>query len=191
MIVDRAIYREGRRVAEPGDLAEMADTCRHGGGMAWIGLVSPTAEEFESVTREFALHELAVEDAINAHQRAKLERYGDTLFCVLRPARYVDETETVEFGEVHVFAGPEFVVTVRHGEKPDLAGVRRSLEARPDLMRRGLDRRPARDHEPRRRRLRARRGRRRRTTSTRSRTRSSGAASAPACRGASTSSPVR
>ncbi len=137
MIVDRAIYREGRRIAEPGDLAEMADTCRHGGGLAWIGLVSPTAEEFESVTREFALHELAVEDAIDAHQRAKLERYGDTLFCVLRPARYVDETETVEFGEVHVFAGPEFVVTVRHGAKPDLAGVRRSLEARPDLMRRG------------------------------------------------------
>ena len=82
-------------------------------------------EEFAEVTREFDLHELAVEDAVNAHQRSKLERYGDTLFCVLRPARYIDETETVEFGEVHVFAGPHFVITVRHGEAPDLAAVRR------------------------------------------------------------------
>ena len=63
-------------------------------------------EEFDAVAREFGLHELAVEDAVNAHQRPKLERYGDTLFFVLRPARYIDETETVEFGEVHVFAGP-------------------------------------------------------------------------------------
>jgi len=74
---------------------------------------------------------------VNAHQRAKLERYGDTLFCVLRPARYIDEAETVEFGEVHVFAGPQFVITVRHGEAPDLGDIRRGLEARPDLLRRG------------------------------------------------------
>ena len=137
MIVDRAIYRDGRRVAEPSDLAEMAAACRDGGGIAWIGLYRPTHEEFAEVAREFDLHELAVEDAVNAHQRAKLERYGDTLFCVLRPARYIDETETVEFGEVHVFAGPHFVITVRHGEAPDLAAVRRELEARPDLLRRG------------------------------------------------------
>ena len=84
----------------------------------------PSAEEFTAVAREFELHELAVEDAVHAHQRPKLERYGDTLFLVLRPARYVDETETVEFGEVHVFAGPQFVITVRHGEAPDLASVR-------------------------------------------------------------------
>jgi magnesium transporter len=137
VIVARAIYRDGRRVSEPGDIAEMADTCRQGGGIAWIGLVRPTHEEFDQVTREFALHELAVEDAVNAHQRAKLERYGDTLFCVLRPARYIDETETVEFDEVHVFAGPEFVITVRHGEGPDLAAIRAALETRPDLLRRG------------------------------------------------------
>ena len=137
MIVDRAIYRDGERVAAPQDLAEMAAACRDGGGIAWLGLYRPTHEEFADVTREFALHELAVEDAVSAHQRAKLERYGDTLFCVLRPARYIDETETVEFGEVHVFAGPQFVITVRHGEAPDLAAVRRGLEARPDLLRRG------------------------------------------------------
>jgi magnesium transporter len=85
----------------------------------------------------FDLHDLAVEDAVKAHQRSKLERYGDTLFCVLRPARYIDETETVEFDEVHVFAGPQFVVTVRHGDAPGLAEVRAALEARPHLLRRG------------------------------------------------------
>jgi magnesium transporter len=137
VIVDRAIYRDGTRVAAPQDLAEMAAACRDADGIAWLGLYRPTREEFADVTREFALHELAVEDAVGAHQRAKLEYYGETLFCVLHPARYIDETETVEFGEVHVFAGPRFVITVRHGHAPDLAAVRRSLETRPDLLRRG------------------------------------------------------
>jgi magnesium transporter len=137
VIVNRAVYRDGERVAAPEDFRSMAESCRADGGIAWIGLYRPTREEFDEVTREFALHELAVEDAVNAHQRAKLERYGDTLFCVLRPARYIDETETVEFGEIHVFAGPNFVITVRHGEAPDLGVVRRGLESRPDLLRRG------------------------------------------------------
>src|SRR6187200_1622344 len=120
------MYRDGERVLEPEDFSEMAAACRDGGGIAWIGLYRPTHEEFADVAREFGLHELAVEDAIGAHQRAKLDYYGETLFCVLHPARYIDETETVEFGEVHVFAGPQFVITVRRG-----------LEARPDLLRRG------------------------------------------------------
>jgi magnesium transporter len=137
VIVGRAIYRDGERVLEPQDFAEMAAACRDGGGIAWIGLYRPTHDEFADVAREFGLHELAVEDAVNAHQRAKLEHYGETLFCVLHPARYIDETETVEFEEVHVFAGPQFVITVRHGQAPDLAAVRRGLEARPDLLRRG------------------------------------------------------
>jgi magnesium transporter len=137
VIVARAIYRDGRRVSEPGDIAEMADTCRAGGGIAWIGLVRPTHEEFGEVTREFALHELAVEDAVNAHQRAKLERYGDTLFIVLRPARYLDDVEQVEFGELHVFIGPDFAITIRHAESPDLARVRRRVEAAPDLLAKG------------------------------------------------------
>jgi magnesium transporter len=137
VIVDRAIYRDGQRAAEPADLSDMDQLCRATGGIAWVGLYRPTPEEFDAVAREFGLHELAVEDAVHAHQRAKLERYDDTLFCVLRPARYIDETETVEFGEVHVFAGPHFVVTVRHSEAPDLAEIRRGLESRPDLLRRG------------------------------------------------------
>ncbi len=137
MIVNQAIYRDGQRVAEPDDLAGMAEAARVEGGIAWIGLYRPTFEEFAEVTQQFGLHELAVEDAVHAHQRSKLERYGDTVFLVLRPARYLEDTETVEFGEVHVFAGPHFVVTVRHSETPDLAEVRKGLEARPDLLRRG------------------------------------------------------
>jgi magnesium transporter len=137
VIVDRAIYREGKRTPAPDTLAELNTACRSGAGIAWIGLYRPDEREFANLAREFDLHELAVEDAVQAHQRPKLERYGDTLFLVLRPARYIDETETVEFGEVHIFAGPQFVITVRHAEAPDLHRVREKLEARPDLLNRG------------------------------------------------------
>jgi magnesium transporter len=137
VIVNRSIYVDGHRVTEPHDWTEMRSAVRQENGIVWIGLYRPSEEEFSAVAREFGLHELAVEDAVHAHQRPKLERYGQTLFCVLRPARYIDETETVEFSEVHVFAGPWFVVTVRHGEAPDLGEVRSSLETRPDLLRRG------------------------------------------------------
>jgi magnesium transporter len=134
MIVHSAIYIDGQRAAEPRSLQE---TARERGGIAWIGLYKPTEEEFESVAEEFELHPLAVEDAVEAHQRPKLERYGETLFVVLRPARYLDESETVEFGEIHVFVGPGFVVTVRHGEASALEEVRRRLEGNPELLRRG------------------------------------------------------
>jgi magnesium transporter len=137
MIVDRAIYRDGRRTAEPLEVGHTDPAFGADAGLAWVGLYRPTEQEFAAVAAEFGLNELAVEDAVHTHQRPKLERrYGNTLFCVLRPARYVDETETVEFSEVHVFAGPHFVVTVRHGEAPDIAAVRRALESRPDLLRR-------------------------------------------------------
>jgi magnesium transporter len=137
VIAGCAIYRDGVRIATPHDLKGVGAACRANGGVAWIGLVEPTQEEFDTVAAEFGLHELAVEDAVGAHQRAKLERYGETLFCVLRPARYIDETETVEFGELHVFAGADFVITVRHGEVAGLSSVRESMEARPDLLKRG------------------------------------------------------
>ena len=137
MIIDSAVYRDGRRVAEPEDFAELHDACRGGSAVAWLGLYEPNSVEFDSVAREFDLHELAVEDAVKAHQRPKLERYGDTLFLVLRPARYIDETETVVFGEVAIFVGPSFVITVRHGDAPELGPVRTRLETRPDLLERG------------------------------------------------------
>jgi magnesium transporter len=137
MIVDSAIYVDGLRTAEPKTLRETYDAAHEQHGVAWIGLYKPTEEEFASVAQEFGLHELAVEDAIQAHQRPKLDRYGDTLFVVLRAARYLDRPETVQFGEVHVFAGMDFVVTVRHGDSPDLHGVRERMERETDLLRRG------------------------------------------------------
>ncbi len=118
MIVNNAIYVDGRRTAEPRSLQETYEACRERRGVAWIGLYRPTEEEFASVAGEFGLHPLAVEDAIQAHQRPKLERYGETLFIVLRAARYLDESETVEFGELHVFVGADFVVAVRTASHP-------------------------------------------------------------------------
>jgi magnesium transporter len=139
MIVDNAIYVDGRRTAEPSSLHDTHEAVRRQGGLAWIGLHAPTEEEFSSVAGEFGLHPLAVEDAVKAHQRPKIERYAGTLFVVLRPARYVDETETVEFGEVHVFVGEDFVVTVRHGEASELGRVRGRLEDDPELLRLGSE----------------------------------------------------
>jgi len=136
MIVDNAIYVDGYRAAEPFSLQQTYEACRERRGLAWIGLYKPTEEEFSSVAGEFGLHPLAVEDAIKAHQRPKIERYDGTLFVVLKTARYVDETETVEFGEIHAFVGRDFVVTVRHGEASALDRLRRRLESQPELLKR-------------------------------------------------------
>ncbi len=127
----------GQRTAVPRSLDETYELLRQHHGMAWIGLYRPDADEIRSVAREFDLHPLAVEDAVAAHQRPKLERYGTTLFTVLRPARYLDAEEEVEFGEVHVFTGDGFVVTIRHAESPDLRRVRDRLERTPELLRLG------------------------------------------------------
>jgi magnesium transporter len=136
-LVENAVYVDGRRTANPASLEETYQLLRERKGMAWIGLYRPDVDELRSVAREFELHGLAVDNAIAAHQRPKLERYGHTLFAVLRPARYLDDVEKVEFGELHVFVGPDFVVTVRHAESPDLAQVRRRLEQTPELLRLG------------------------------------------------------
>jgi len=136
-LVDNAVYVDGRRSADPTSLNETYELLRARCGMAWIGLYRPDLQEIRSVAKEFDLHPLAVEDAITAHQRAKLERYGTTLFTVLRPARYLDDVEEVEFGELHIFTGEDFVVTIRHAEAPDLGRVRRRLEATPALLKLG------------------------------------------------------
>ena len=137
VIVDNAIYVDGRRTVEPDSLQETYEAVRERRGVAWIGLYRPTQEEFSSVAEEFGLHHLAVEDATEAHQRPKLERYGRSIFVVLKPARYLDEKERVEFGEIHIFVGEDFVITVRHSEAPDVGDVRKGLEADPELLRRG------------------------------------------------------
>jgi magnesium transporter len=136
-LVDNAVYVDGRRSADPVSLTETYELMRERHGMAWIGLYRPDVDEIRSVAREFELHPLAVEDAITAHQRPKLERYGSTLFTVLRPARYLDDVEEVEFGELHIFTGRDFVVTIRQAEAPNLGDVRNRLEAAPDLLRLG------------------------------------------------------
>ncbi|MFG2797995.1 magnesium and cobalt transport protein CorA [Streptomyces pseudovenezuelae] len=137
-IVQAALYRDGVRVSSPATLADTFRELREQpSGMAWIGLARPPESELLSLAEEFDLHPLSVEDAMEAHQRPKLERYGDTLFVVLRAARYLDAPEEVDFGELHVFVGPDFVITVRHGAAPDLSAVRHRMEQTPELLKLG------------------------------------------------------
>jgi magnesium transporter len=137
MIVDCAVYEEGRRRDGPVKLHDAYEACRREGAWTWIGLYEPTEEEFDSIRREFDLHDLAVEDAIKAHQRPKLEGYDDMLFVVLKTARYIDPTEVVEFGEILVFLGADYIITVRHGEASALHDVRLSLEEDPEHLAHG------------------------------------------------------
>lgn len=134
MIVDAALYTHGKRLVEPFVLEKSLEKCEGGDTFCWIGLHEPTEEEFESVREEFGLHELAVEDAIHAHQRPKLDVYDDTLFVVLKPARYVDPVEVIELGEILLFVDRRFVVAVRHGEASRLVEVRKHLEADPEEL---------------------------------------------------------
>ncbi|GAA2437614.1 magnesium/cobalt transporter CorA [Streptomyces glaucus] len=137
MIVDCAIYRDGHRTEGPEDFSDALSEARGAGGFVWVGLHEPTEEEFDLVTQEFALHPLAVEDALKAHQRPKLEVYEDSLFMVLKPVGYEPDSDTVSTGEVMVFLGDAFVVTVRHGEGAPLKAVRRRLEQEPELLGKG------------------------------------------------------
>jgi magnesium transporter len=127
VIVDSAVYEDGRRTDGPFEQ-------RPPGSFAWIGLKDPTPEEFDPIQREFDLHPLAVEDAAEAHQRPKLEVYGDMLFLVLKTARYVDPEEVVTLGELLVFCGPDYLITVLHGEAGSLASARQALESDPKRM---------------------------------------------------------
>ncbi|SDH48847.1 magnesium/cobalt transporter CorA [Nonomuraea jiangxiensis] len=137
-VIDNAIYLDGERVDDPPSLGAAFERLKQiPGSMAWIGLYRPQASELTKLGEEFELHELALEDAIVGSQRPKADRYGDTLFVVLRAARYLDDVEEVAFGEVHVFLGPNFVITVRHAEAPDLQAVRKRMESDPDLLREG------------------------------------------------------
>ena len=137
MIVDCAIYREGHRTEGPEDLSDALDEARSAGGFVWIGLHEPSENEFELVTQEFGLHPLAVEDALKAHQRPKLEVYDDSLFVVLKPVVYEPESDAVSTGEVMLFLGDAFVVTVRHGVGSPLKAVRERLEQEPKLLGKG------------------------------------------------------
>lgn len=141
MIVDCAHYRDGRRQHEGSmDLDRAAEICAQGdGGFVWLGMHEPDPAELALVQRRFGLHDLAVEDAQSFHLRPKIEQYDDggVYFAVLRTARYVDERDAIEFGEVSVFMSSRFVITVRQGVASDLHGARLRLERRPELLKEG------------------------------------------------------
>ena len=133
MIIDCAVYTDGHRRGGVLALPDALEASKEPGSFVWIGLHEPSHEEFESVREEFDLHPLAVEDAVSAHQRPKLEVYDTDLFVVLKTARYDDRSERVEFAELQLFVGDSYVVTVRHGAASALAQVRQTIEA--DLAR--------------------------------------------------------
>jgi magnesium transporter len=140
MIVDCAHYKDGHRQQEEALTPEQAaDLARDptDGEFVWIGLYEPQGGDLERLQKLFGLHELAVEDAQLAHQRPKIEDYDDGYFIVLRTAHYHEDREEVHFGEIHVFAGPGYVITVRHGPGSELASARQRLEARADLLKLG------------------------------------------------------
>jgi magnesium transporter len=141
LIIDCAHYLDGRRQQEgPMELDQAAQIClRPGGGFVWLGLFEPSADELALVQQRFGLHDLAVEDAQSFHLRPKVEHYDDgaIYFVVLRTARYVDEREEVEFGEVSVFLSERFVITVRQGAASELHDARQRLERRPELLQEG------------------------------------------------------
>lgn len=136
MIVDCAAYEGGRRRQGELPVERASEAAGEKGAFVWVGVVEPSEEEFQAVAAEFGLHELAVEDAVRAHQRPKVEEYGETVHVVVKTARYVDPEEVIELGELSIFVAPDFVVTVRHGNA-DLAPVRERLEQRPDLLEKG------------------------------------------------------
>jgi magnesium transporter len=139
VIIDNALYRKGVRVpldCDVADLATVRGRCGPG-DFVWIGLFEPDGDELAEVADVFDLHPLAVEDAVHAHQRPKLERYEESLFLVLKTLWYVDEDDAVETGEINMFVGEDFVVSVRHGEGSDLHQARLALEQREKVLAHG------------------------------------------------------
>jgi magnesium transporter len=140
VIVDSAVYRQGKRIVDeiaPDQLGQLRELACEPGDFVWVGLHEPSQDELATVATEFCLHPLAVEDAFNAHQRPKLERYEDTLFLTLKSLWYVDENDAVETGEINMFVGEDFVITVRHGSGSELHTARRGLEARAKVLTHG------------------------------------------------------
>ncbi|QJS12539.1 magnesium and cobalt transport protein CorA [Streptomyces argyrophyllae] len=143
-VVNCVTYQDGVRVPGCADLVDAVRFVRKTGeGFVWLGLHEPTDREFTGIAELFDLHPLAVEDAIEAHQRPKLEHYGDTLFAVFKTVCYVEHeqltatSEVVDTGEIMVFVGEDFVITVRHGRHGSLGPLREELEADPHQLAKG------------------------------------------------------
>ena len=140
MIVDSALYRKGQRVEVdcfPHEFDKMRAEATEEGDFVWVGLYKPSEGELGDVAESFRLHPLAIEDALKAHQRPKLERYEDSLFLTLKTLWYVDAEDAVETGEINLFAGHDFVITVRHGRGSELHSARSRLEAHEAVLTHG------------------------------------------------------
>ena len=137
MIVDYALYQNGVRSSQPSNLPELISKAKTEGGFVWLGLAEPTQEEFDKVAGDFRFHPLAIEDAIKAQQRPKLEEYPDLQFCVFKTVFYNDEKSEVSTGEIICFIGNHFIVVVRHGDGSPLAHTRYLLEASPEHLAKG------------------------------------------------------
>jgi magnesium transporter len=135
-IVNCVAYSEGRRVANIG-ISEISEMLRHNDKFVWVGLHEPGEELLKQVQEEFELHDLAIEDAHNAHQRPKLESYGETIFLVLRTAQMNLKDHRIDFGETHFFLGANFIVNIRHGSSLSYKDVRSRCESTPELLGKG------------------------------------------------------
>jgi magnesium transporter len=134
MIVNSAVYVDGARATDIG-LEDISEQLCQQGRFVWLGLNDPDEATMKKIQKEFNLHELAIEDAHRAHQRAKIETYGDTLFIVLRTVQM--NKKRVELGETHFFVGTNFLITIRHHSATSYAGVRARCESSPHLLRKG------------------------------------------------------
>lgn len=137
MIVDLALYVNGLRVSGPEDISDLVEIARRDGGFVWLGLAAPSSAEFEMVVGELNFHPLAVEDAINARQRPKLEDYGGLTFFVIKTVFFDQKAQEITTGELICFIDAHFIVTVRHGEGQPLSSVRHDLEQQPELLKLG------------------------------------------------------
>jgi len=135
-LINSVAYADGRRIGEVA-IADISDVLREPGRFVWVGLHEPDAEMLAEIQQEFSLHDLAVEDAAHAHQRPKLERYGNSIFVVLRTVHIDQATGGIDYGETHIFVGANYVVSVRHGGSLPYGDVRTRCEATPDLLIKG------------------------------------------------------
>ena len=143
MIIGTGAYRDGQRIDHDPDLSghqdftELADACGADSGFVWVGLLDPGPGELNEAARTFGIHPLAVEDALLSHERPKVDVFGDTLTVVLRPARYLEDVEQVEFGQITMMASPRHILVVRHGNAVPLTNLRARMEAKPDWLAQG------------------------------------------------------